>query len=282
MPLKKDLEANIAILTAQWERIKTSAEKSIEQQTRLLGDQMRSIQTITSQVLGSTGDPNTKRSLFIQAKSMLAAAASQAQAAQNTVALLYERYRIEVESMGAHLDWVGWMLDALETASFQLQASEYGVAAVESVWERPGLESENGILYLTGQRLIWEDRVGAYEIKINNPLQSILDVCKEIVSQPEANYEQESLLFNFGPGVPMKQARFLLAQPVAEDWLKMVGRARSAGYENDLAIKLDPEELERVKNAPSMCPACNAAYTSPIMRGQIEIVCEYCSVRTRF
>jgi hypothetical protein len=218
----------------------------------------------------------------LQARSNMAAAASQAQAAQDTVGLLYSRYRLEVESLSAHLDWVGWMLDALAVASFQLSAGEYGIAAVEAVWERPGLEAEAGILYLTGQRLLWEDRVGTYELKVNLPLGLVEDVCRETGQEPSTGDPLDWLIFRFAGGAPLANARFQLSLPVADEWLKMCGRARSGGYEGDLAIKLDPTELERIRNAPVQCTGCGAAFTVPILRGQMEIACDYCGVRTRF
>jgi hypothetical protein len=61
----------------------------------------------------------------------------------------------------------------------------------------------------------------------------------------------------------------------------MIGRARSGGYIDDRAVELDESELERVRNAPEQCPNCGAAITSPVLRGQNEIICEYCGVATR-
>ena len=73
-------------------------------------------------------------------KSNIASVEAQADAAEATVVAQFDAYADEVEGLSAHLDWVGWMLDALETATFQLLATESGVAAVEAVWQRPGLE----------------------------------------------------------------------------------------------------------------------------------------------
>ena len=79
----------------------------------------------------------------------------------------------------------------------------------------------------------------------------------------------------------MPRARFYTAQPIAEDWLKMVGRARSGRYASDRVVELDPDELERVNNAPTQCPNCGAAFTAPILRGQLELQCDYCGVASR-
>ncbi len=211
-------------------------------------------------------------------KSSLASAEAQAEAAEDTVLDLYDEYADEVDSLSTHLDWVDWMLDALATASFKLLATESGVAATEAVWQRPGLEPENGILYLTDQRLLWEDRVGDFELKIDVPVQQVKDA-KE-VSDDDGEFDVIAVTFDRSDA-PVPAVEFQLALPVAEDWLQMIGRARSGDYVSDRAVELDEADLERIRNAPEQCPNCGAAITSPVLRGQNEITCEYCGVVTR-
>jgi hypothetical protein len=207
----------------------------------------------------------------------MASAEAQAEAAEETVLDQYDDYADEVETLDAHLEWVDWMLDALETASFQLLATESGVAGVEAVWERAGMEPENGVLFLTDQRLIWEDRVGDFEAKIVVPVAQIMDIKQQI--DEESGLEE--LVFTFGSEAPVPNARFELSQSVAETWLQMVGRACSGGYADDRAVEIDEAELDRIRNAPSQCSNCGAAFTAPVLRGQTEIVCEFCGVSTR-
>jgi predicted nuclease with TOPRIM domain len=276
--IEKALEADVTILTAQWDRTKRNAQKTMEQQRQLMSGQMQSIQQLLAQLVGQMNNLGAARPLYMQTKSAVASAQAQAEAAQSTVVAQYDGYASEIGALSAHLDWVGWMLDALATASFKLLATESGVAAVESVYARPGLEPENGILFLTDQRILWEDRVGEFELKLNLPLQQITDVQKAI----SEDKQQEYLDCTLGPGAPYPSARFQLGSTVADSWLKMIGRARAGGYAGDRAIEIPPEELERIRNAPQQCSKCGAALTDPILRGQIEITCEYCGNVMRF
>jgi predicted nucleic acid-binding Zn-ribbon protein len=275
--IEKDLEADLQILLAQWERIRSNAEKTIETETRLLGDGMNAVRQGAAQLAGMSANLVAARPVYLQLKSSIASLQAQADAAESTVYAQYDEYADEVENLAAHLEWVDWMLEALATASFRLLATESGVAAAEALFSQPGMPVENGILFLTDQRLLWEDRVGTYELKLEVPLQSIEEVHKETGEQPS----QEFLVFGFSPGTPLATGRIQLAMPVADAWLQMIGRARSGGYAQDRAKEIDPEELERIRNAPSLCPNCSAVYSSPILRGQTDIVCEYCGVATR-
>jgi hypothetical protein len=275
--IEKNLEADVAILTTQWERVKSNAEKTLDHQTGLLGERMGGIQQDLAALVGMSSNLSEARPRFLEIKSAIASSEAQADAAEDTVLAQYEDYAEEVETLNAHFDWVDWMLDAIATASFQLLATESGVAATEALWMRPNAEPENGILLLTDQRLIWEDRVGDYEMKVNVPLQQVEDVSKEL----DESGEREVLRFTFMGGAPLVNTRFELSSPVAETWLEMVGRARAGGYVIDRAVELSQEEIEKVRNAPDRCANCGAPFTAPILRGQGEIHCEFCSVVTR-
>ncbi len=278
--IEKDLEADLTVLSAQWERVKSNAQVTLDHQSRLLGESMSGIQKELARLVGLSGNLAAARPLYMQVKSAVASLQSQADAAVDTVLAQYDEYGDEVESLSAHLAWIDWMLAALSSASFRLQASESGVAAVEALYLSPNSEPENGILFLTDQRLLWEDRVGAYELKVEAHLSTIEEVQKEeVASETEGAYQR--LNFRFRAPAALHTAQFRLSQPVADEWLKMVGRARSGGYAEDRAVPVSAEELERIRNAPQQCSNCGAAFTAPILRGQAEIICEYCGVVSR-
>lgn len=275
--VEKGLEADIQVLTSQWEKIKERSQMTLEYQTKVLGEQMSAILSDTAKVAGMTGSLTAARPLYIQVKSAIASGEAQAEAAEETVLDQYESYADEITVLDAHLEWVDWMLDGLETASFRLMATESGVSAVEAAWERSGMDPENGILFLTDQRLIWEDRTGTFEARFDLPLAQVEDVK---VEEDEESGE-EDLVFSLGSDAPSPKARFSLSAPVGEDWVQMVGRARSDGYAEDRAVEIDESELERIRNAPAECANCGAALTAPILRGQTEIECEFCGAVAR-
>ena len=278
--IEKGLEGDITVLSAQWDRIKTNASKTIDLQAGVLGEQSRTINGLMGKLAGLSGSIPAARPVYMQLKSALASAEAQAEAALETVYGQFDDYAMEVEGLAAHLDWVDWMLNAVSTASFQLLSTESGVAATEAMYARPGMEPENGILYLTDQRLLWEDRVDEYEVKVEVAVSQIENVTVETVEDADGEPD-DFLVFKFTGGAPLHEARFDISAPVGEDWVQMVGRAGNGDYANDRAVPLDPAELERIKNAPSQCPNCGGQFASPIFRGQTEVTCEFCGVVTR-
>ncbi len=276
--LEKNLEADLQVLLAQWQRVESNAQAMLAYQQQQLSGQSEQIRTQLAQLMAMTANPQAARAPYIALKSAIASASAQADAAEDTVLAQFDRYAQEVQGLAAHLDWVDWMLDALATASFRLLADESGVAATEAVWLRPGLEPENGILFLTDKRLLWEDRVETFECKFQAPLTAILDVRTE----PDPNNQAgEYLIFSLGDGAPTDSATFDLAADVGADWLHMVGRARTGDYAIDRTVQMSEDELARIRNAPTQCTNCGASYTAPLLRGQTELVCEYCGVAVR-
>ena len=272
--IEKSLDVDVAVLAIQWDRVKTNAETVLNQQVALLGEPMASIQKMMAEFAGYASNLPAARPIFMQLKSSIASTEAQADAADDAVIIQYDEYANEVDALTAHMEWIDWMLDAISTASFRLLATESGVAATEAMWERPGFEPENGILFLTDQRLLWEDRVETFELKFDLPMTEIQEVLKET----DETTGQEYLKLTLSAKGPYPVTRFQLALPVGDAWLKMIGRARSGEYALDRAVEIDPAELERIRNAPRQCTNCGAGLTNTILRGQTEITCEYCGI----
>ncbi|MBN2045511.1 MAG: hypothetical protein JW757_10865 [Anaerolineales bacterium] len=275
--VEKSLEADVEVLILQWEKIKERANTTLTFQTNSLGGEMEKIKAAMAKLAGMSGSLTAARPFYVNLKSMIASAEAQAEAAEETVLDQYDEYAEEVETLDAHFEWVDWMLDAIDTASFKLLATESGVAAVEAIWERPGQDPLNGVLFLTDQRILWEERVDDFELMIENALDEVQDVSTRLDDEDGG----QRLMVRLSGGAPVSDAVFLFSQPVVDVWLEMIGRARSGGYGSDRAVEIDPQMLDRIRKAPSKCPNCGAAFTSPVLRGQDEIVCEFCGVSTR-
>jgi len=276
--VEKSLENDLQVLEAQWERVRQNAQTVLAQQSAILSETVQTIQSDLGRLMGMANNLVAARPLYMQLKSATASAQAQAEAAEDTVFAQFDAYDDEVDALNTHLEWVNWMLEALSMASFSLSATESGVAAVEAVWLRPGLEPENGILFLTDQRLLWEDRVGDFELKLDLPLSQV----ESAQTEPEEEEDTDVLHCTLGADAPLPEARFLLQQPVGEAWVAMINRARSGAYVDDRAVPVDDAELEHIRNAPTQCPTCGAPLSAPILRGQVEIHCEYCGVVVRW
>ncbi|HLF03065.1 MAG TPA: hypothetical protein VI547_13875 [Anaerolineales bacterium] len=276
---EKALESQVQSLGEQWGRIKQTVNDDVRQQSASLNQTMQGIQAQMAQVMAQSANPNAARPAFMQVKSMAASAEAQAAAAEGAIYGQYDDFQASVESLSAHLDWVGWMLEALASASFTLLATEGGVAAAEVNWLRPNSDPMGGVLFLTDQRIIFEEREGEFSVPLEAPLAQVQSADAE--SGQGAGGDEEHLKIIFAPGAPASYGLFHLVGPKAEDWKTQIGRATKGDYTSDRAVAIDQAAVDKVKSAPTQCPNCSAAFTKPVLRGQTEITCEFCGAVTR-
>jgi len=276
---EKALETQTGSLGEQWAKIKQSVDNDIRQQSESLNKIMLSLQTSMSQVMAGAANPNNVRPVFLQVKSMAASAEAQASAAEQAIYKQYDNFQDSVETLSVHLDWVDWLLQALATASFRLLETEGGVAATQVNWLRPNDGPQGGVLFVTDQRLIFEEREGEFSVPIESPLAQVQSL--DALAGQGVGKDEEHLKVTYASGGPVGSALFQLVGPKAADWKTTVSRAMKGDYTNDRAVAVDQAAINKVKNAPTQCSNCGAAFTKPVLRGQTEIKCEFCGAVTR-
>lgn len=276
---EKALEAQVQGLTDQWVGIKQTLSNDLKTQTMSMGSTMVDIQQKMAQVMGQSANPSAARPAYMQVKSMIASVEAQAVAAEQGLYGQYDDFQASVETLNAHLEWVDWMLEALASASFTFMATEGGVAAAQANWLRPNSDPMGGILFLSDQRVIFEEREGEFSVPLEAALSLVQSV--EALAGQGAGQDEEHLRLNFGAGAPASFGLFQLVGPTAEEWKTTIGRAMKGDYTSDRALEIDQAAVDKVKNAPTQCPSCGAAFTKPVLRGQTEIKCEFCGAVTR-
>jgi hypothetical protein len=73
----------------------------------------------------------------------------------------------------------------------------------------------------------------------------------------------------------VQSAHFHIWQDCAA-WQGLINRAKSKDFDQGRAVSIDQAEVEKVKAAPTQCPACGGAITQQVLRGQDTIKCEFC------
>lgn len=199
------------------------------------------------------------------------------------------------------VEMVKSMLDHLDMATFSLIAGESPVQAVEAKWWRDGQgKGPEGILYLTDQRLLFEQKEEVATKKVlfiateketvrqlvfEAPLGSV----KNVKSSAKGLMGHEDHLdFEFGAGAPFPLAHFHIKGQESDEWLGIVKRVQTGDIQSERtaasAAPASPAQAAdaAASNAPQRCSACSAPITTPIMHGQRQIECEYCGTTMRW
>lgn len=202
------------------------------------------------------------------------------------------------------------VMEALETASFQLFPDEHGFAVCQAEWHARGTEPLEGLLFLTDSRLIFEQRQKVVTKKflfIATEKETIQELqwqapvggieILEVEDKKAFMSTQEFLALRLEGGEGPPEVELRLKNAANEAWAKLLRQAKEGRFDverfdanpleemQEQAVKADAaaeagDQMES-KNLPTRCPNCNGQLPT-IYKGMTEITCEYCGSVVRF
>jgi len=286
---EKELESQASGFIQQWTQLHPSLTAKINQQSAALQAALRPIETQIAQLAGRQPDA-AARSLLESLKTSVSTFEEKAKAAENQIDGMYDSFQSQVSTVTSHLSKVEWMLTQVAEAKFTLLPTEGAIAAVKAVWCKDVKENKDdpeGVLYLTDQRLLFEQKEEIATKKvlfITTEKQKVQDLKWEI---PVALVEEikpskqgflnneDHLDLTFGSDASIHSAHLHIWQD-GNSWLQLLKRAKTKDFDQTRAIAIDQAEVDKVKALPSQCPSCGGNLDQVVLRGQSEVKCEYC------
>ncbi|MBE0696708.1 MAG: hypothetical protein IH586_07280 [Anaerolineaceae bacterium] len=287
----KGLESKASGLAEQWKPIQEKVRREIQHQVPLLELDLRPLESQVAQVQGRESTPAVIEAPVIRLEGELETFKDRVSAIENNLRGMYDSFAKEVNGVKATLDRVSWMLQQFAEATFQLLPAEGAVMAVKATYSKDakiGKEDPEGILYLTDQRLFYEQKEEVATKKIlfittekEKVQKLLLEVPVALVEQAKASKKglfgnEDHLELSFKYGAPVISAWFHLDGQDCNGWQALFGQARSGDLDADRAVVVDPEQVRKVKSAPGKCPSCGAPVTQVVLRGMDNIQCGYC------
>jgi len=279
---EKDLEAQAQSFADSWAMLYPNLQSQINLQSSALMNSLRPIEMQMPQLTASAYNPAAARGTLNTMQSAVSQLESKVSAAERTIRGMYDQFERQVSEFIRHLDQVEYMLTQLAEATFGLLPTEGGIAAVKAVWCKTGKEQKDdpeGVLYLTDQRLIFEQKEEIATKKVlfiateKQKVQGLqLEAPVALVDNVQTSKagllkNEDHIEVRFQPGAPVQSAHFHIWQECAL-WQGLVNRAKSKDFDKGRAVAIDQAEVEKVKAAPTQCPACGGAITQVVMRGQ--------------
>jgi len=287
---EKDLEAQAQSFVDAWAMLLPNLESQINLQSTALMNALRPIEMQMPQLTASAYNPAAARGTLNTMQSAVSQLESKVSAAERTINGMYDQFDRQVFDFSKHIDQIEYMLTQLAEATFQLLPTEGGIMAVKAVWCKTGKEQKDdpeGVLYLTDQRLIFEQKEEIVTKKVlfiateKQKVQGLqLEAPVALVDNVQTSKagllkNEDHIEIRFASGAPVQSAHFHIWQECAA-WQGLINRAKSKDFDKDRAVAIDQAEVEKVKAAPTQCPACGGAITQQVLRGQDTIKCEFC------
>jgi ribosomal protein S27AE len=289
-PFEKDLEPRAAAFETQWSKLAPGVSAQINTQSALLTSSFRSLEVKMTQLVGMRSNPAAGKGLADTVEAEIDMVKDRVSAAGRAIDGMYDALRREVTELGAHLTRLDWSFTQLAEAGFKLLSTEGLIMAVKAVWCPNGKEDKDdpeGVLYLTDQRLLFEqkeevaakkvlfittEKKKVQELKWETP---VALVQKIQTSKQGMMKNEDHLDLQMASGAPFPTLRLHIWQP-CEEWLQLINRVQSRDFDQNRAVAIDQTEVEKVKAAPSQCPACGGGINQVVLRGQDRLKCEYC------
>ncbi len=288
------LENKITVLTDKWEDISERIDEDIQEQSDKLGREAKEAERLLRRAF--SGHQNE----VSQAESAVQSLGSKASAASQALQNRYDDVSRTIHQTRRQLDEIQWAFEQAGQSTFEFLEVEFLIAACRAkLLEEPdGDEGAEGILYLTDERLIFEQKekvatkkflfvTTASETVQEVDFETLLDWIEKVepVDKKKFMSKKELLVLSLSPEAGVYSATIrLLKGAKNEDWGQHINRARSGEIERERIAEAVAEKqavTEQVAQAPTTCSMCGASLPASIARGQGEIICEYCGTIVR-
>ncbi len=288
---KKYLESKADVLLRQWADIRWRTTAAIEENSR----QLRSDADRVQARFGSLRSiRNESEVADIQAA--VDTLESRVSAARSAIEGMYSSLRENVDQTLSQIKDATWALDQVDGASFKLYPGEGVVAAVKAQWMTSEKEGPKGILFLTEDRLLFEQREEVATKKVlfittarqkvqELKWQAAMGQIVEVDASEQGGAflgigKKEVLNLAFDNRVPIRNVALRLEED-SDAWQAAIGRVKSGDIAAERTAPRDQAVAAAVKAAPTKCATCGANISQAVVRGMQEIKCEYCGAVTR-
>lgn len=283
------LDKEIGALQSRWEETRPAVETRLQQQARSLN---RSVSNAARELQRLS--PRNAATVSA-ATAALTALQNEVNRARGTVRSLYGGVENQINFVDQTLQRFDWVLEQFDRSpNVRLRETEAPLLAAQAQWYRDGDDGPVGILFLTDQRLLFEQNeevateklFGLFTTKSDQVQRLLLDIpvhqIEKVTHGEEGGFlglgKQELLDLTLTARAPVSRARFAIEGQDAADWAVWLKRVQTGEIDQDRAEEYVAEvekAAARVNLFPTKCPACFAPLPTP-PRGARTITCDYC------
>lgn len=288
-------EPSATALNEGWPQRRQQASRILRERASALGDLGQEVEELCSHSQLSDGGLDRLDDKLDRLESQIGSAESNVRGA-------FDSLSQQIYGLQREFDSIAYMLDSLDTASFDLYPDENGVAACKAVWTNHPDEPE-GVLFLSDGRLVFEQREKKAKKKMlfitteseliqeklwEAPVGNIAELEAEDKRKFLSRKELLHLSFREYTSGLHGDVTLRLEDTTNEEWAGLIKRVQSGEIETDrydsaaTTAAAAPPAAEPVapSDVPTKCPACGGKLPT-LVKGMRELVCEYCDTTVR-
>jgi predicted RNase H-like nuclease (RuvC/YqgF family) len=285
------LEENAQNLAKRWQPIHANTKVRLNQELIHLKAEIKPIE---QQLVRASTFPNNitfSRQILNPLKTSIENLTKKVSASERLIGGMYDSFARELNIFTKNLENIEWTVKEFESSNVKLLLHEFLIMGVKAVWTKDGNEDKDdptGVLYLTDQRLLFEqkeevatkkflfitkERELVQEVLIDIPLQ----LMETVQTTKQGIFKNKDFLdLTFSSGAQYNSAQFHIYNQDCEEWKGLINRVLSGDFDKNRTEPVEQEVIDKIKNAPTICPQCGATITVPILRGMQQFTCEFC------
>jgi 3-oxoacyl-ACP reductase-like protein len=282
------LEHKAEVLAERWNAVREEVSQVIETEAEQLRNEVNRLRRRVDSANGLKDSP-ALASQLPDLQRGVEVAETLLKTAQERIDALFDTLQTDTAQTLQQLHTINWYLDERDEASFSFLQGESLFLAAKAEWLE-GKDKPDGILYLTDQRLLFEQKettgkkLGLFGGKKTQELEFELPLHQIESVQPENKGflgGKDMLNFTLGAGAPYGAVTVEVKGGVqSKFWAAQIQRMIEGKTDDERAIQPDPETLEAIRNAPTACPSCGGTLPQ-LVANQRQIDCAYCGAVIR-
>ena len=284
------LERKADVLNEQWDAVQQEVRSAVRQEVARVQGAFGSIGELWTK-LDSQWSDKGKEQVHDEIQRVIAEVEGTVSAARSRIEGMYGEVPGNVSQTQSQIKLIERYLAQAAEATVDWKPTEaiYMVHEGEWVQSGKGKEDPDGMLYLTDQRLIFEQkekvggRFGFGGEKVQQVLFEVpVGAISEVKAEDKGLFGGKDLIhLTMSSGDYAETTFEVKSGGIDSKWYAgQLNRVITGEIDKERAIPVDEAAAEAVSSAPTACPTCGATFP-PITRGMTEMTCQYCGTVVR-
>lgn len=281
------LERKAEVLASQWQQISDLVRSAITNEIDRVQDQLNALADLWDNIDRQTMDRN-RAIVLTQIERAINSLSEEVKVARQRIEAMYGEVPGNVSQTQQQIRQIQQYLKLAQDARVSWTPTERLFSAVEAKWLNGNKDTPEGILYLTDQRLIFEQkqkvggRFGFGGETVQQELWAVpVGAISEIHPEDKGVFGGKDLVhLTLRSGDYAELSLEIKGGIDSKAYAHQLNRVMSGDIENERAIPVDETQAETVRQAPTICPTCGATLPA-LLRGMTELTCTYCGTTVR-
>ncbi len=284
------LERKSDVLKTQWDEVRQQVQQVSSQEIERVQRQFDELTEMLKRLESQWSDKGKEQSLKLFTVS-LENLEKAVDAARSRIEGMYGQVPDNVVQTTNQIGTIRKYLEMADESTIKWGPTEALFMVHEGEWRKSdkGKENPDGLIFVTDQRLIFEqkEKVGGrlgfggekvQQVVFETPIGAI----SEVGSEDKGLFGQKDLIhLKLSSGDYAETSFEVKSGGIDSKWyMQQLNRAISGEIDKERAIPIDEAAKQALREAPTACTTCGATLP-PIARGQTEITCQYCGTVVR-